>query len=171
MIRMKPLKGAAVALPCLCALMMSSPVAHAATDTATFNVTASIVDACDVQASDVAFGAYSPSSSTALDSTGAISVYCTVGTNYALALNVGTGGGTYVSRRMTSGGNQLFYNLYTSAARSTVWGDGSASTGTISGTGVGLLTAATHTIYGRMGINQDSPPGAYSSTITVTLNF
>lgn len=169
-IRLNPLKAAAMALPCLGVLMMA-PASHAATDTATFNVTASIVDACDVQASDVAFGAYSPSASTALDSTGAVSVYCTVGTNYALALNVGTGGGTYVSRRMTSGSNQLTYNLYTTAARSTVWGDGSASTGTISGTGTGLLTAATHTIYGRMGISQDSPPGAYSSTITVTLNF
>ena len=170
MIRSKPFKAAAVALPCLCSLMWA-PSANAVTDTATFNVTASIADACDVQASDVAFGAYSPSSSTALDSTGAISVYCTVGTNYTLALNVGTGGGTYVSRRMTSSSNQLFYNLYTGAAHGTVWGDGSASTGTISGTGAGLLTAATHTIYGRMGINQDSPPGAYSSTITVTLNF
>lgn len=166
----KTFKRLAMVLLGVCGLA-ALRVSHGATATTTFNVTASIVDACAVQASDLAFGVYSPSSSTALDSTTAVSVYCTVGTNYSLALNVGTGGGTYVSRKMTSGANQLFYNLYTTTARSTVWGDGTASTGTVGGTGIGLLTAATHTIYGRMSINQDSPPGSYSSTVTVTLSF
>ena len=151
--------------------VVGTPNATAATDTATFNVTANIVDACDVQATNHAFGAYSPSSSTALDATSTVSVYCTVGTAYSLALNVGSGGGAYTGRKMLSGSNELLYNLFTSAARTTVWGDGSGSTSTVSGTGAGLLTAATHTVYGRIGINQDSNPGSYSSTVTVTLTF
>ena len=152
-------------------LAMVTSYVKAATDTATFSVTANIVDACDVQATNHAFGAYSPSSSTALDATSTLSVYCTVGTPYALALNIGTGGGTFTGRKMVSGGNELVYNLYTSAARTTVWGDGSGATGTVSGTGTGLLTASTHTVYGRIGVNQDANPGSYSSTVTVTLTF
>jgi spore coat protein U-like protein len=152
-------------------LVMVAPYVKAATDTATFSVTANIVDACDVQATNHAFGAYSPSSSTALDASSTLSVYCTVGTPYSLALNVGTGGGTFTGRKMVSGGNELVYNLYTSAARTTVWGDGSGATGTVSGTGTGLLTASTHTVYGRVGVNQDANPGSYSSTVTVTLTF
>jgi spore coat protein U-like protein len=147
------------------------PEAVAATDTATFSVTANIVDACDVQATNHAFGAYSPSAGTALDGTSTLSVYCTVGTAYSLALSIGTGGGTFTGRKMLSGAHELVYNLYTTAARSTVWGDGTGSTGTVSGAGTGLLTANTHIVYGRIGINQDVDPGAYSSTVTVTLTF
>jgi spore coat protein U-like protein len=152
-------------------LAIDAPTVEAATDTATFSVTANIVDACDVQATNHAFGAYSPSSSTALDATSTLSVYCTAGTAYSLAMNVGTAGGTFTGRKMLSGSNELVYNLYTSAARSTVWGDGSGATATIGGAGVGLLTAVTHTVYGRIGVNQDANPGSYSSTITVTLTF
>jgi spore coat protein U-like protein len=152
-------------------LAIAAPSLEAATDTATFSVTANIVDACDVQATNHAFGAYSPASSTALDATSPLSVYCTAGTAYSLAMNVGTGGGAFTGRKMLSGSNEIVYNLYTSAARTTVWGDGSGATATVSGTGVGLLTAATHTVYGRIGVNQDANPGSYSSTITVTLTF
>jgi spore coat protein U-like protein len=154
-----------------CAMLASAPALNAATDTTTFTVSASIVDSCDVQATNLAFGTYSPSSSTAHNGTSTISVYCTVGTGYSLGLDVGTGGGVYTARKMTAGGSQLLYNLYTSAARTTVWGDGTASTGTVSGSGAGLLSAVSHTVYGQIGINQDSAPGTYTSTITVTLTF
>jgi spore coat protein U-like protein len=152
-------------------LMTGMSAGHAATDTATFNVTATVVDACDVQATNHAFGPYSPTSSTSLDATSNVSVYCTTGTAYTVALNVGSGGGAFAGRKMVSGAQELLYNLYTSAARTTVWGDGTASTGTVGGTGAGLLTAVTHTVYGRIGINQDVNPGSYSSTVTVTLTF
>jgi spore coat protein U-like protein len=152
-------------------LAATAPNVDAATDTATFSVTANVVDACDVQATNHAFGAYSPASSTALDATSTLSVYCTAGTTYSLALNVGSGGGAFTGRKMISGSYELVYNLYTSTARTTVWGDGSGATGTVSGTGVGMLTAATHTVYGRIGVNQDVNPGSYSSTVTVTLTF
>jgi spore coat protein U-like protein len=156
---------------CAAAVTMAAAPVHAATDTATFNVTASVADACDVQATNHAFGAYVPSSSTSLDATSSVNVYCTVGTTYTLALNVGSGGGAFTGRKMINGSHELVYNLYTSAARTTVWGDGSASTSTVNGAGSGLLTAVTHTVYGRIDINQDVDPGSYSSTVTVTLTF
>jgi spore coat protein U domain-containing protein, fimbrial subunit CupE1/2/3/6 len=160
------LRAALLALTCAAASSV-----HAATDTTTFTVTASVLDACDVQATNHAFGPYSPAASTALDATSNVSVYCTVGTPYTLALNIGTGGGTFAARKMTSGANELVYNLYTTAARTTVWGDGTGSTSTVGGTGGGLLTAFTHTVYGRIDVNQDVGPGSYSSTVTVTLTF
>jgi spore coat protein U-like protein len=166
-IRSKQLLAAAAMVSS--ALVLSG--AQAATDTTTFSVTASIVDACDVQATNHAFGPYSASAGSALDATSDVNVYCTSGTTYTIALNVGTGGGAFTGRKMTSGGSELVYNLYTTAARNTVWGDGSGSTATVGGTGAGLLTASAHTVYGRVGTGQDSAPGSYSSTITVTLNF
>ena len=46
-------------------LVSYASFSQASTDTATFSVTASIVDACDVQATNQAFGAYSAASGTA----------------------------------------------------------------------------------------------------------
>ncbi len=157
--------AAALAMACV------GSQAVAATDDATFSVTASVLAACDVQATNHAFGTYSPASGTPLDGSSTVSVYCTVGTPYTLSLNVGTGGGTFASRKMTSGSNELLYNLYTASNRTTVWGDGSGSTNTISGNGTGLLTAATHTVYGRVTTAQDVAPGSYTSTVTVTVTF
>ncbi len=151
--------------------VLGAASAHAGSDTATFSVTASIVDACDVQATNQAFGAYSASAGSPLDGTSTVNVYCTVGTPYVLALNVGTGGRAFTGRKMISGSDELLYNLYTTAARTTVWGDGTGATATLGGAGLGLLSAASHTVYGRIGIGQDLAPGAYSSTITVTLTF
>ncbi|MGH8651889.1 MAG: spore coat protein U domain-containing protein [Gammaproteobacteria bacterium] len=54
---------------CLTALLLGlvSPMALAATDTTTFDVTATIVAACDVSATNLGFGDYDPSSGTTLD--------------------------------------------------------------------------------------------------------
>jgi spore coat protein U domain-containing protein, fimbrial subunit CupE1/2/3/6 len=148
------------------------PVARAATtDTTTFSVTASIVADCNLSATDMAFGDYDASSGSPLDASSTVSVYCTSGTAYDVALNVGTGGGSFVNRTMLNGGNSLAFNLYTNAERTTVWGDGTASTNTASGTGVGLLTAVSHTVYGRIAIGQDQAPGSYASVVTVTVTY
>lgn len=152
-------------------LCISGSAVQAATTTTTFNVSATISAACNVTATDLAFGAYNPASGTALDGSSTLSVACTSGTTYTLALDVGSAGGSFTGRTMASGANTLAYNLFTSAARTTVWGDGSGSTTTVSGTGSGVLTNNSHTVYGRIGIGQDKPVGSYGSTITVSLNF
>jgi spore coat protein U-like protein len=98
-------------------------------------------------------------------------VFCTSGTPYAAALNVGSGGGSFATRTIANGGNTLNYNLFRDAARSQVWGDGSGSTFTVSGTGSGLLSANNLTVYGEIAIAQDKPPGTYTSTVTVTVTY
>lgn len=155
----------------VCAVLTSANALQAATDSTTFTVTASVAPSCDVQATAHAFGAYSPSAASPLDTTSTISVYCTQGTAYAVSLNSGSGGGSFAGRAMLSGSDVLVYNLFTNNARTTVWGDGSSSTGTVGGTGSGLLTANNHTVHGRIGVGQDVPPGSYSSIVTVTVNF
>src|SRR5262249_49768916 len=128
--------------------------------------------ACNVSATTLNFGAYNPGSGTALTGTSAVSVYCTSGSSYTAALNVGSGGGTFATRTLLSGGSTtLGFNLYWDAAYSQIWGDGTASTFTVAGTGSGLLTANTITVYGQIPISQDKPTGTYTSTITVTVNY
>jgi spore coat protein U-like protein len=152
------------------ALLVSSR-GMAATATNTFTVQATINAACNVSATNLNFGTYSPTSGAALTGASTVSVYCTSGTPYTTSLNVGTGGGTFTARTLASGGGTLNYNLYRDSGYSQVWGDGSGSTFTVPGTGNGLLTANAITVYGQVPIAQDGPPGTYTSTITVTVTY
>lgn len=51
-----------------------------------------------------------------------------------------------------------------------VWGDGSGGTATVSGA-LALPGAIDHTVYGRLPARQNVGAGAYTDTLTVTLNF
>jgi spore coat protein U-like protein len=75
---------------------------------------------------------------------------------------------------MTSGTGTLQYNLYTTAALTTVFGDTSGSTGQDAGTGTGMANALTYTVYGQLpdsATNQASTPATYTDTITVTVTY
>ncbi|HYI48982.1 MAG TPA: spore coat protein U domain-containing protein [Allosphingosinicella sp.] len=145
--------------------------AVAATASSTMNVTATVTANCTVSTSALAFGNIDTISGGNADSTGGLSIRCTNGTGWSAAAGVGAGSGaSFASRRMTSGANLLTYNLYTTAARTTVWGDGTAGTGTLGGTGTGNFQAVT--VYGRVGAGQTSvPAGAYADTVTVTVTY
>jgi spore coat protein U-like protein len=145
--------------------------ANAGTATGTFTVQATIASACLVTANLLNFGTYSPTAASALTGTTTINVNCTSGSPYTAALNVGSGGGAFTGRTLLSGSNTLTFNLYRDNAYSQVWGDGSGSTFTVAGTGSGLLTANTITVYGSVPISQDKPVGTYSSLITVTISY
>lgn len=81
------------------------------------------------------------------------------------------------ARRLQSGVNLLNYNLYTTAAYSQVWGDGSGSTGVVAGSMViGFVfwpttDTGTHTVFGRIPGAQDVSPGAYLDTIVVSVTY
>jgi spore coat protein U-like protein len=151
--------------------LVAASAAPAATDTTTFTVTANIVADCNLSATNLSFGTYDAASGSPLDATSAVSVYCSNGLSYDVALNIGSGGGTFVTRTLADGGNTLNYNLYSNAGRSTIWGDGTGSTAIVSGSGTGLLSAVTHNVYGRVASGQDRAVGSYASTITVTVTF
>jgi spore coat protein U-like protein len=65
------------------------------------------------------------------------------------------------------------YNLYTNAGHTQVWGDATGGTVKISDSQLVLVGTSqySYTAYGRIPALQDLPPGTYTDTITVTLNY
>ncbi|HVP32464.1 MAG TPA: spore coat U domain-containing protein [Steroidobacteraceae bacterium] len=162
---------------CLGAALLLSAAGNAAgaTATTTITVSATLASTCTVSANPLSFGIYQPGQGSMSAST-TLAVRCTRGAPFNVALNAGTGGGTVAQRLMSLGASRLQYNLYTTAAHTTVWGDGTQSTATVSGTGHGLMSAAaiTHTVYGQLpdsAANVDLAPGLYSDTITVIVSY
>ena len=130
--------------------------------------------ACTISSAGVAFGAYNPQSAANDDSTGTVTLACapTV-TAPVVALSTG-GSGTYSPRRMTNGAFNLNYNLYTTAARTVIWGNGIGGTVTqtlTGGTVSGGIRNFSRTIYGRAPGSQNIGAGAYLDTITLTVTF
>jgi spore coat protein U-like protein len=145
--------------------------ALAAQTTTTFAVTATVVAACSLSATPLAFGSsVNVLSGNDIDNTSVVTATCTNGSAYTIGLNAGTASGaTVTTRKMTSGANTLNYALYTDAARTTNW-DNIGGTNVVSGTGTG--SGVDHTVYGRIPSGQTTvPTGAYADTITVTINF
>lgn len=124
-------------------------------------------NACTVSANSLQFGSIDPLVSTDHDSTSTVTVTCATTTPYSISFD--TGGGTYAQRLMSSGGNTLLYNIYTSAAYTVVWGDGSGSTSTVSGSADTVGTD--HTVYGRVPDQPTAVAGIYSDTIVVTVTY
>jgi spore coat protein U-like protein len=154
------------------ALLITTAIAGAATQTTTFNVSAQVAANCLVSANDIDFGSYDGSA--ALTANGAVKVRCSNGLPFTIGLSAG--GGSFTQRLLTDGTNGLEYNLYTAASFGTVWGDGSGSTVTVADAGEGLSATKeiTHTVYGQLvnsAANQDAPAGSYSDLITVTVTY
>jgi len=115
----------------LAAGVMAAGIAQAATTTATFAVTATVQSTCSATAATLAFPNYTPGGGAQIGNT-SVSIKCTKNTPFTVSLNVGsTTGDAFTQRLMASGANTLQYNLYTTAALATVFGDGTGSTGTV----------------------------------------
>ena len=167
-----PRSGAVAAgLAFLAAAAAAPDAALAATASSTMSVTATVTANCTVSTSALAFGNVNTISGANVDGTGGLTITCTNGTAWSASSGVGSGSGaSYASRRMTLGANLLTYNIYTTAARTTVWGNGTAGSVAISGTGSGVAQAVT--VYGRVGLGQTSvPAGAYADTVAVTITY
>jgi spore coat protein U-like protein len=114
----------------------------------------------------VTFGTYDVYSVNALDSVGSITWHCSPSSAAQIALDRGSSP-TFNPRTLRSGSEVLSYNLYLDAARTTIWGDGTAGTLVHTGSG-GRVTV---TIFGRIPAGQDVAPASYADTITAVLNF
>jgi spore coat protein U-like protein len=133
---------------------------------------------CQVSADAVDFSLYDPSRGSPTDTVGNVQVRCSllglasVLVSYDIHLSTGASG-SYAPRHLTSGGHRLQYNLYTTAARTQVWGDGSGGTAVVSDSYLlGLLTVTrNYSVYGRLGALQNVPSGTYGDTITVTVHY
>lgn len=143
----------------LLALLMLSPSANA------------LLASCTTSSTGVAFGSYNPISASPTSASGTVTVSCTgIGllVSYTILLS-GGGSGTVASRRMNAGASMLPYNVYTSAAYTTVWDN---STGVSGGFLIGLgTTSFNHTVYGRILAQQPARAGAYSDSLVITVNY
>jgi spore coat protein U-like protein len=120
-----------------------------------------------VAATPLAFGNYS---GTQLDQSSALTVTCSEGTPYAIALGNGSSSGASADQREMTGPNSatLGYTIYSDAAHSSVWGSGTVGT-VVNNVGSGLpqnLPA-----YGRVHSAQAPSPGVYQDTVVVTLTY
>lgn len=134
--------------------------------------TATVTGKCTISApAPFAFGAYDPvvTNRTAnLDvAANSISVACTKGTpGVTISLD---NGAHYLNatRNLSDGSDLLAYQLYTSAARTTVWD----STNVVSYASASMAASALP-VYGRIPGGQDAAVNAsYSDSVTATVNF
>ena len=127
--------------------------------------------ACTLSATGVAFGNYNVFTGAAVDSTGSVTYNCD-NTTHDIVVTLSTGSsGTYTGRTLRSGANQLTYNLYTDAARTLVWGDGTGGTDMYSKHNPQNNRDVSITIYGRIAAGQDAAVGTYTDSVTATVNF
>lgn len=158
------------------ALLATAGAAYAANPaTTTFQVSATVLKNCTVAATNVAFGNYTPTAG-ATAANGTVSVKCTKNSAFTVSLDKGTtAGGAIAQRLMSDGaGDTLQYNLYTTSGFATVWGDGTGTSVTQGGTGAGMGTAVTLTVYGSLpdnATNQAVPPNTYTDTVTVSVAY
>jgi spore coat protein U-like protein len=128
--------------------------------------------ACTISATGVNFGNYDVFATAADDSTGTITYRCAAGDNHiTITLSRGSSG-TFSPRRMTkAGGEQLAYNVFTDATRTTIWGDGTGGTSLYSVNNPPNNQDTVLTVYGRIPASQDVSVGSYSDTLVATINF
>lgn len=129
---------------------------------------------CSVATTAVAFGAYVP---TALKtSNGNVAVTCSAlvifTASYVISLAKGNST-TYTPRFMSLVSNQLNYNLYTTAAFTSIWGDATGGTVRVSDsyTSIGLSTTRNYTVFGRIPASQFVSPGTYTDSVLVTVTY
>lgn len=121
---------------------------------------------CSVAVNGLVFGDYDVFDGSHTDSTSTFTVNCSTQTAYTLKLSAGNG--SFSERLLLNGSHSLSYNIYTDAAHSLIWGDGSGGSVTQSGnTG----TSAEHTAYGRIPPRQNVYSGPYVDSIVITLEY
>lgn len=144
---------------------------QAGTATTTFAVTTTISGVCVVSTAStgLSFGTYDPTSNSDTLGLTTFKVQCSSGLPYTVGLSAGASGSD-TARTMSNGGaTALNYHLYSNSGRTTNWG---ASTGALAGTGAGLVTENTITVYGKIPKNQYDPSvGAYTDSITATVTY
>lgn len=121
--------------------------------------------------SNVAFGTYDVFGVAPLDITGVVTINCN-GAARSVTVDLSSGNApSFSPRYMIMGSEHLNYNLYSDAARTLVWGDGTGGT-----THYGPVDPANGvninlTIYGRIPAGQDLTAGTYTDTIVATVNY
>jgi spore coat protein U-like protein len=132
--------------------------------------TAYAAGSCTISTTSVNFGSYNVFTGSATDSTGTVTVDCNGGAhNIVVTLSKGASA-SYNPRTMLKGAEALSYNLFSDAARTSIWGDGSGGTFTYTNPNP-PNSPFNLTVYGRVPAGQDVSAGVYSDTVSAVINF
>jgi spore coat protein U domain-containing protein, fimbrial subunit CupE1/2/3/6 len=125
----------------------------------------------------VAFGHYNPISATATTATGNVQVTCAAlgifTVAYVISMNAGNSG-SFRARFMKLGSMHLNYNLYTTAAHTTIWGNGTGGTGRVRDSYTAEVIGPVrknYTVFGLLPALQAVGVGTYSDTVIVTVTY
>ena len=131
-----------------------------------FTVQATVDRTCNVLAQALNFGSHGVLKSV-VDATSSISVICSTGLPYSVALNNGQTGTSPEQRRLTRLDRFITYGLYRNAERTLPWGTSAAQTIGSIGTG----TAQPYPVFGRIQAQNTPPAGIYNDTVVVTVTY
>ena len=143
---------------------------------------AAATPSCNVSTPGLAFGSYDVFAVGATNGNATLTVSCDLNpppgnadVSYTISLATGRSN-SFVQRQMKSGANAFGYNLYTTNAYSVVWGDGTGSTTTVSGSmrlkNTNPSQSNTHTVYGQIPALQDVAVASdYQDNVTVTVTY
>lgn len=137
----------------------------------TFQVTANVLPECQVSTFTLPFGNYDPVGAhltNPLNANTTVNVFCTRGVTGNVSMSAGDnplGSG----RQMAFGANRLQYNIFTTAAYSTIWNTvnrlSGLSTSKLTPLGGGLIG------YGQIPPGQPAVPGSYFDTLVATVEY
>ena len=130
---------------------------------------------CRVGTTALGFGSYAPGSGAPASAVGSLDLSCSPGAaaiNYSISIGTGSSG-TYTPRKMTSGSNALIYQLYTDAGHTTIFGNGTGGSVSVSGSFSPKFDSQNTSIpvYGLLPGGQWIPPGLYSDSLAVTVSW
>lgn len=131
---------------------------------------------CNVSVTGLSFGPYDSFSAVPLDTTGTVSVTCDEAPPPDVVIAIGPssqGGFSPRAMKHAARAERLEYNLFSDPSRSSVWGDGTAGTSTVSLflKNVTKNRPRISTIYGRVFPRQDVPAGSYRDSLVVTITW
>jgi len=117
----------------------------------------------------ISFGIYDVFASAPNNSgVGSITVSCTGNLQHAVITLSAGHSNSFGSRVMSSGSRSLNYNLYINSSRSTVWGDGTGSSHTVT---INAAKSTTVSVFGQIPARQDASVGTYTDNILQTVEF
>jgi spore coat protein U-like protein len=163
-------KKAAIAAMIAGSALAASPGLFAASKTATIQVTLTIQNDCTIAANPLDFGSTGVLAGN-LDQATNLSVTCTTGTPYNIALDAGTTPNSVISARTLENAaltGVVQYNLYRDLSRTQLWGQ-TVGSDTVSGIGNGNLQ--TIPVFGRVPAQPTPAADTYTSTVTATIMF
>lgn len=143
--------------------------AAAESQSATFRVSATVVNSCTIAAQDINFGTLAMPAIGNADAEGAVSVACTINLPYTVTVTSADGNTGAPKMKNGAGTSTITYNLYNNNARTTLISNG--ANGGQPFTGVGTGASVTYPVYARLNLNQPAMAGAHANTQVVTIVY